>query len=116
MKRTTEVGRTVEAPAVADLRDGQVRVHGADQVGATAIQPTRTQVVTEAVTRFGKQFLQVAGGDAFPLRHHAERQPRIVQHRLDALADPVRTFGMVAERERVSTRYLQKLFTEAGNS
>ena len=30
------------------------------------------------------------------------------------LGNPALTLGMVAERERVSSRYLQKLFTEAG--
>jgi AraC-like DNA-binding protein len=46
----------------------------------------------------------------------ATRLHRICQGIEAVLGNPGLTLGMVAERERVSTRYLQKLFTEAGNS
>jgi AraC-like DNA-binding protein len=41
---------------------------------------------------------------------------RICQGIEAVLGNPGLTLAMVARRERVSTRYLQKLFTEAGNS
>jgi AraC-like DNA-binding protein len=46
----------------------------------------------------------------------ASRLHRICQGIEAVLGNPALTLGMVAERERVSSRYLQKLFTEAGNS
>jgi transcriptional regulator GlxA family with amidase domain len=46
----------------------------------------------------------------------ATRLHRICQGIEAVLGNPGLTLGMVAERESVSTRYLQKLFTEAGNS
>jgi AraC-like DNA-binding protein len=46
----------------------------------------------------------------------ATRLHRICQGIEAVLGNPALTLGMVAERERVSTRYLQKLFTEAGNN
>ncbi len=46
----------------------------------------------------------------------ASRLHRTCQGIEAVLGNPALTLGMVAERERVSTRYLQKLFAEAGNS
>ena len=46
----------------------------------------------------------------------ATRLHRICQGIEAVLGNPGLTLGMVAQRERVPTRYLQKLFTEAGNS
>lgn len=46
----------------------------------------------------------------------ASRLHRICQGIESVLGNPGLTLGMVAERERVSTRYLQKLFAAAGNS
>jgi hypothetical protein len=57
------MGRAVEAPAEADLRDRQPRVLRAGQVGAAALQPAAAQIVAEGLVGAGEQLLDVARRD-----------------------------------------------------
>ena len=85
-----------------------------DEISPDDLRPVELALTEFLITALGGEkeafgLGGVAGAKAFRLH-------RICQGIESVLGNPGLTLGMVAERERVSTRYLQKLFAAAGNS
>jgi AraC-like DNA-binding protein len=85
-----------------------------DQVSPEELRPVELSLTEFLITALGEEKRVFGLGGVTGAR--ASRLHRICQGIEAVLGNPSLTLGMVAERERVSSRYLQKLFTEAGNS
>ncbi len=85
-----------------------------DQVSSEDLRPVELSLTEFLITALGDEKDVFGLGGVSGAR--ASRLHRICQGIEAVLGNPALTLGMVAERERVSSRYLQKLFTEAGNS
>jgi AraC-like DNA-binding protein len=85
-----------------------------DQISSEDLRPVELSLTEFLITALGGEKGVFGLGGVAGAR--ATRLHRICQGIESVLGNPALTLGMVAERERVSTRYLQKLFTEAGNS
>lgn len=85
-----------------------------DEVSSEDLRPVELSLTEFLITALGGEKCVFGLGGVAGAR--ASRLHRICQGIEAVLGNPGLTLGMVAERERVSTRYLQKLFTEAGNS
>lgn len=85
-----------------------------DEISSEDLRPLELAVTEFLITALrGEREAFALGGVAGA---KASRLHRICQGIESVLGNPGLTLGMVAERERVSTRYLQKLFAQAGNS
>jgi AraC-like DNA-binding protein len=85
-----------------------------DQISSEDLRPVELSLTEFLITALGDEKSVFGLGGVTGAR--ASRLHRICQGIEAVLGNPALTLGMVAERERVSSRYLQKLFTEAGNS
>lgn len=85
-----------------------------DEILSEDLRPVELALTEFLITALGKEKGVFGLGGVAGAR--ATRLHRICQGIEAVLGNPGLTLSMVAERERVSTRYLQKLFTEAGNS
>ncbi|HEY3809049.1 MAG TPA: helix-turn-helix domain-containing protein [Steroidobacteraceae bacterium] len=85
-----------------------------DQISSEDLRPVELSLTEFLITALGDEKRVFGLGGVTGAR--ASRLHRICQGIEAVLGNPGLTLGMVAERERVSSRYLQKLFTEAGNS
>ncbi len=61
-KGTAEIGRIVEAPAVAQLRDAELRQCGVGQVQTAVLNAAALEVFAEGGAAVLEQLLHVAGG------------------------------------------------------
>jgi AraC-like DNA-binding protein len=84
------------------------------EISSADLRPVELSLTEFLITALGEEKGVFSLGGVAGAR--ATRLHRICQGIEAVLGNPDLTLGMVAERERVSTRYLQKLFTEAGNS
>ena len=85
-----------------------------DEVSSEDLRPVELSLTEFLITALGGEKEAFSLGGVAGAK--ASRLHRICQGIESVLGNPGLTLGMVAERERVSTRYLQKLFAEAGNS
>jgi AraC-like DNA-binding protein len=85
-----------------------------DEISSEDLRPVELSLTEFLITALGDEKHVFGLGGVTGAR--ASRLHRICQGIEAVLGNPGLTLGMVAERERVSSRYLQKLFTEAGNS
>lgn len=85
-----------------------------DQVSPEDLRPVELSLTEFLIIALGGEKAVFGLGGVAGAR--ATRLHRICQGIESVLGNPGLTLRMVAERERVSKRYLQKLFTEAGNS
>jgi AraC-like DNA-binding protein len=85
-----------------------------DQISSEDLRPVELSLTEFLITALGGEKRVFGLGGVTGAR--ASRLHRICQGIEAVLGNPGLTLSMVAERERVSSRYLQKLFTEAGNS
>ncbi|MGH8863127.1 MAG: helix-turn-helix domain-containing protein [Burkholderiales bacterium] len=85
-----------------------------DEVSSEDLRPVELSLTEFLITALGGE--KEAFGLGGVAGAKASRLHRICQGIESVLGNPGLTLGTVAERERVSTRYLQKLFAEAGNS
>jgi len=83
-------------------------------VSSEELRPVELSLTEFLITALGGEKCVFGLGGVAGAR--ASRLHRICQGIEAVLGNPSLTLGMVAQRERVSTRYLQKLFTEAGNN
>jgi AraC-like DNA-binding protein len=88
--------------------------HAIDEISPEDLRPVELSLTEFLITALGGEKGVFGLGGVAGAR--ATRLHRICQGIEAVLGNPGLTLGMVAQRERVSTRYLQKLFTEAGNS
>ena len=78
------------------------------------LRPVETALTEFLITGLGEEKSVFSlGGVSGARAYHLQR---ICQRIETLLCEPDLTIGMVAQAEGVSTRYLQRLFTEAGNS
>jgi AraC-like DNA-binding protein len=84
------------------------------EISSEDLRPVELSLTEFLITALGGEKSVFGLGGVAGAR--ASRLHRICQGIEAVLGNPALTLGMVAERERVSSRYLQKLFTEAGNS
>lgn len=84
------------------------------EISSEDLRPVELSLTEFLITALGDEKRVFGLGGVTGAR--ASRLHRICQGIEAVLGNPALTLGMVAERERVSSRYLQKLFTEAGNS
>lgn len=85
-----------------------------DELSSEDLRPVELSLTEFLITALGGEKCVFGLGGVAGAR--ASRLHRICQGIEAVLGNPELTLGMVANRERVSARYLQKLFTEAGNS
>lgn len=85
-----------------------------DEISTEDLRPVELSLTEFLITALGGEKGVFGLGGVAGAK--ASRLHRICQGIEAVLGNPGLTLGMVAERERVSTRYLQKLFAEAGNS
>ncbi len=85
-----------------------------DQISCEDLRPVELSLTEFLITALGDEKRVFGLGGVTGAR--ASRLHRICQGIEAVLGNPGLTLGLVAQRERVSSRYLQKLFTEAGNS
>ncbi|MEX1109611.1 MAG: helix-turn-helix domain-containing protein, partial [Dongiaceae bacterium] len=85
-----------------------------DEISSEDLRPVELSLTEFLITALGGEKVVFGLGGVAGAK--ASRLHRICQGIESVLGNPGLTLGMVAERERVSTRYLQKLFAEAGNS
>lgn len=85
-----------------------------DEISSEDLRPVELSLTEFLITALGGEKGVFGLGGVAGAR--ATRLHRICQGIEAVLGNPGLTLAMVAKRERVSTRYLQKLFTEAGNS
>lgn len=84
------------------------------QISSQDLRPVELSLTEFLITALGREKGAFGLGGVAGAR--ATRLHRICQGIEAVLGNPALNLRIVAERERVSTRYLQKLFTEAGNS
>ena len=85
-----------------------------EEISPEQLRPVETALTEFLITGLGDEKSVFSLGGVSGSR--AYRLQRICQRIETMLIDPDLTIGMVAAAEGVSTRYLQRLFTEAGNS
>jgi AraC-like DNA-binding protein len=85
-----------------------------DQISSEDLRPVELSLTEFLITALGGEKGVFGLGGVAGAR--ASRLHRICQGIEAVLSNPSLTLGIVAQRERVSTRYLQKLFTDAGNT
>lgn len=85
-----------------------------EEIPPEQLRPVETALTEFLITGLGdEKSVFSLGGVSGARAHHLQR---ICQRIETLLCEPDLTIGMVAQAEGVSTRYLQRLFTEAGNS
>ena len=85
-----------------------------EEVSPEQLRPVETALTEFLITGLGdEKSVFSLGGVSGARAYHLQR---ICQRIETVLTEPDLTIGMVAQAEGVSTRYLQRLFTEAGNS
>src|ERR1700680_2583874 len=82
-KDAAEMRRIVEAPAKADVGNGDFLVQRVDQFGTTAFEPARAQIRRKILPDSLEQFLQITRRDAFIFRDQREADFGVAQTRLD---------------------------------
>lgn len=85
-----------------------------DEISPADLRPVELSLTEFLITALGGEKGVFGLGGVAGAK--ATRLHRICQGIESVLGNPGLTLAMVAERERVSTRYLQKLFAEAGNN
>jgi len=85
-----------------------------DEISSADLRPVELALTEFLITALGREKDVFGLGGVAGAK--ATRLHRICQGIESVLGNPALTLSMVAERERVSTRYLQKLFAEAGNN
>ena len=85
-----------------------------EEISPEQLRPVETALTEFLITGLGdEKSVFSLGGVSGARAYHLQR---ICQRIETLLSEPDLTIGMVAQAEGVSTRYLQRLFTEAGNS
>ncbi len=85
-----------------------------EDISPEQLRPVETALTEFLITGLGdEKSVFSLGGVSGARAHHLQR---ICQRIETLLCEPDLTIGVVAQAEGVSTRYLQRLFTEAGNS